>query len=68
MLNWYRAHMAAHPARCRLAIWHHPRWVSGNARVTEDRQVSELYNGSGRWVSEFDGVDGRVRDRTGASC
>jgi hypothetical protein len=143
MLNWFRAHMAAHPARCRLAIWHHPRWVSGNARVTEDRLVYELYNVSayqgrvslvvnghshsyqrftsmtaggavdksfasprtivagtggarlrpftgparpgvraqflahgvlrltlarGRWVSEFDGIDGRVRDRAGASC
>jgi hypothetical protein len=143
MLNWFRAHMAAHPARCRLAIWHHPRWVSGNARVTEDRRVYELYNVSayqgrvslvvnghshsyqrftsmtaggavdasftsprtivagtggarlraftgparsgaraqflahgvlrltlarGHWVSEFDGIDGRVRDRASASC
>jgi acid phosphatase type 7 len=144
MLNWFRAHMAAHPARCRLAIWHHPRWISGRTwGGTEDRLVYQLYNvgayrgrvslvvnghshgyqrftsltadgrvdptftaprtivvgtggaqldnltgprrpgvraqfqahgvlrltlGRGRWVSEFDGIDGRVRDRVGASC
>jgi acid phosphatase type 7 len=44
MLNWFRAHMAAHPARCRLAIWHHPRWISGNAQADEDPRVYELYN------------------------
>jgi acid phosphatase type 7 len=38
------AHMAAHPARCRLAIWHHPRWISGDARADEDVRVYELYN------------------------
>jgi hypothetical protein len=44
MLNWFRAHMAAHPARCRLAIWHHPRWISGNSQADEDARVYELYN------------------------
>jgi acid phosphatase type 7 len=143
MLTWFRSHMAAHPARCRLAIWHHPRWISGRARANEDRLVYQLHNVSahqgrvslivnghthgyqrftsmtadgrvdptftaprtivvgtggapldrftgprrpgvraqfeahgvlrltlnrGQWVSEFDGTDGRVRDRAGASC
>lgn len=27
--RWLRADMAAHPARCTLAYWHHPRWSSG---------------------------------------
>jgi acid phosphatase type 7 len=143
MLNWFRAHMAAHPARCRLAIWHHPRWITGDARATEDAKVYELYSvsaykgrislivnghshsyqrfasmtadgqidptftaprtivaGTGgaqlidftagarpgtramflahgvlrvtlnrdHWVSEFDGIDGGVRDRASARC
>ncbi len=27
--KWLRDDMGAHPARCTLAIWHHPRWSSG---------------------------------------
>ncbi|MEA2480121.1 MAG: acid phosphatase type 7 [Thermoleophilaceae bacterium] len=27
--RWLRADLAAHPARCTLAYWHHPRWSSG---------------------------------------
>jgi hypothetical protein len=30
-LNWLRADLAAHPARCALAIAHRPRFSSGNA-------------------------------------
>jgi acid phosphatase type 7 len=26
---WLRADLAAHPNRCTLAYWHHPRWNSG---------------------------------------
>jgi acid phosphatase type 7 len=26
---WLAADLAAHPARCTLAFWHHPRWSSG---------------------------------------
>jgi hypothetical protein len=29
-LRWLRADLAAHPARCTLAMWHHPRWSSGS--------------------------------------
>lgn len=27
--KWLRDDMGAHPARCTLAVWHHPRWSSG---------------------------------------
>jgi hypothetical protein len=27
--RWLQADLAAHPARCTLAYWHHPRWSSG---------------------------------------
>jgi hypothetical protein len=27
--RWLREDIAAHPARCTAAIWHHPRWTSG---------------------------------------
>ncbi|MCX7624162.1 MAG: metallophosphoesterase [Thermomicrobium sp.] len=27
--RWLRDDLAAHPARCTLAYWHHPRWSSG---------------------------------------
>ena len=27
--RWLRADLAAHPRRCTLAYWHHPRWSSG---------------------------------------
>ena len=28
--TWLRADLAAHPANCTLAYWHHPRWSSGH--------------------------------------
>ena len=28
--QWLRADLAAHPARCTLAMWHQPRWSSGS--------------------------------------
>ncbi len=27
--RWLRRDLAAHPSRCTLAYWHHPRWSSG---------------------------------------
>ena len=27
--RWLREDMGLHPARCTLAVWHHPRWSSG---------------------------------------
>ena len=29
-LTWLRADLAAHPVRCTLAVWHHPRFSSGH--------------------------------------
>jgi hypothetical protein len=37
-LDWLRADLAAHPAQCTLAYWHHPRYSSGlhgNNAMTE---------------------------------
>ena len=30
MESWLRADLAAHPVKCTLAIWHHPRFSSGH--------------------------------------
>ena len=41
-LNWFRSHMAAHPARCRIVFYHHPRFGNG-APFGDDSQVYWLY-------------------------
>jgi acid phosphatase type 7 len=33
--RWLRADLAAHPARCTLAFWHHPRFSSGTTHGTD---------------------------------
>ena len=33
--QWLRADLAAHPAACTLAYWHHPRFSSGNAHGSD---------------------------------
>ncbi len=40
--RWLRADLAAHPARCTLAYWHHPRFSSGLHGGTE--AVASLWN------------------------
>jgi hypothetical protein len=42
MLNWFRNHMATHPVRCRIVIYHHPRFGNG-APYGDDSQVYWLY-------------------------
>jgi hypothetical protein len=37
--QWLRADLAAHPAACTLAYWHHPRWSTG------DHGSSAIYDG-----------------------
>jgi acid phosphatase type 7 len=39
---WLRADLAAHPARCTLALWHHPRFTSGSEGPT--RAVGPLWD------------------------
>ncbi len=34
--SWLRADLAAHPAQCTLAYWHHARFSSGSGRVVDD--------------------------------
>lgn len=38
--RWLRADLAAHPATCTLAYWHHPRWSHGEHG--DDRDVAPL--------------------------
>lgn len=40
--SWLRADLAAHPARCTLAYWHHPRFTSGFHG--NDLTVAPLWN------------------------
>jgi acid phosphatase type 7 len=40
--SWLRADLAAHPARCTLAYWHHPRFSSGYNG--SDPLVAPLWN------------------------
>ena len=40
--TWLRADLAAHPANCTLAIWHHPRFSSG-ADVGSQPQTQPLW-------------------------
>ena len=44
-LEWLRQDLAAHPAPCTLAFWHHPRFSSGKYGVDDDYTDfwSELY-------------------------
>ena len=34
-INWLEADLAAHPAACTLAYWHHPRFSSGNGAALQ---------------------------------
>ena len=36
--RWLRADLAAHPTRCTLAYWHHPRYSSGHEGSTTSMQ------------------------------
>ena len=38
--RWLRADLAAHPASCTLAYWHHPRYSSGHDGTTRSRSRS----------------------------
>ncbi|HEX9013254.1 MAG TPA: metallophosphoesterase [Anaerolineaceae bacterium] len=44
--QWVRADLAAHPALCTMAIWHHPRYSSGrNGDFTQMTAIwQDLYN------------------------
>jgi 3',5'-cyclic AMP phosphodiesterase CpdA len=40
--RWLRADLAAHPARCTLAFWHHPRFSSGTTHGSR-KAVGDLW-------------------------
>ncbi|HEV2670602.1 MAG TPA: PKD domain-containing protein, partial [Gemmatimonadales bacterium] len=42
-VQWLRADLAAHPARCTLAYWHEPRFVSG-MEITSDPKYQTLWD------------------------
>ncbi|MDX6677113.1 MAG: hypothetical protein QOE31_1165 [Solirubrobacteraceae bacterium] len=51
-LEWLRADLAAHPARCTLAYWHHPRFSSGEpgSNVRTDAFWRVLYDAGAELV------------------
>lgn len=49
--RWFAADLRAHPTRCALAYWHHPRFSSGAVHGSS-REVDALYA-----IAEADGVD-----------
>lgn len=64
-LDWLRADLAAHPAACTLALWHHPRFSSGSAhgsnaalaalwKVLFDGGVDVVLNGHEHLYERFD--------------
>ena len=47
-LAWLRADLAAHPARCTLAFWHHPLYSSGgHGSISKMRDAWRLLHGAG---------------------
>lgn len=47
-LAWLRADLAAHPARCTLAFWHHPLYSSGgHGSVAAMREVWQVLQDAG---------------------
>jgi len=47
-LDWLRADLAAHPARCTLAFWHHPLYSSGgHGSVPKMRDAWEILQRAG---------------------
>ena len=44
--TWLKADLAAHPGRCTLAYWHHPRWNAGNLGNDSSTAAfwTDLYN------------------------
>src|SRR6058998_2667684 len=46
-VQWLRADLAAHPARCTLAYWHHPLFDSKDAPYTTVRPLWDVLYGAG---------------------
>ena len=73
--QWLRADLAAHPARCTLAVWHHPWFSSGLASVNDavqplfqalyDNDVDVLLTGHDHGYERFAPMDGAA-NRDGA--
>ena len=73
--QWLRADLAAHPARCTLAAWHHPWFCSGIEGVNDrlqplfqalyDNGVDVLLTGHDHGYERFAPMDG-VANRDGA--
>jgi acid phosphatase type 7 len=64
---WLRADLDAHPGRCTLAMWHHPRWSSSTEgsspvvdamwRVLVEHHVDVLLNGHAHDYQRFPPLD-----------
>jgi acid phosphatase type 7 len=42
--KWLRNDLAAHPAKCTLAYWHHPRFTSGSEGGGNSTFMSQIYS------------------------
>ena len=66
-VRWLKEDLAAHPSRCSLAYWHHPRWTSGesgdNGRVAAlwqilyEAGVEVVVNGNEHMYERFAPMD-----------
>ena len=77
--QWLRADLAAHPARCTLAAWHHPWFSSGLEGFNDavqplfqalyDNGVDVLLTGHDHGYERFAPMDARRRTATArAAC
>ena len=51
MEQWLRGDLAAHPSRCLLAMWHHPRFYSPSRQPTTSRLEATDKKMSAFWVA-----------------
>jgi len=49
-VNWLQADLAAHPAKCTLAMWHKPKYYQGGARTNYASMWTPLYNAGAELV------------------
>lgn len=55
LVTWLRADLQAHQdaATCKLAIYHHPRWVQGARHLSDDLQVKWLWDVFAYWGGDL---------------
>ena len=66
-VHWLKEDLAAHPSRCSLAYWHHPRWTSGESgdngrlaaiwQILYENGVDVVVNGNEHMYERFAPMD-----------